>query len=330
MNKFDLNLRINDLSFDGDQSKLVDLIDPMIDELAEKMGIPQEAIKLSINNIHTLGENKKVKKEKINLVNIEEVTIYSKKHMQTMPKEYINWTSLSRDFVLAESVIRKFHNKLDWHWIVLRMDEGHYDFSKHFIEEFNDVIAQTRIDIKNHPDIYDDTWILDPPKPENRNGRIYPPEIIQDKLRNLYLDGNNGHPGDVGLPPGIIIGRWNDMMYPMGPDYDEKLEEEYLDTKNMIITPENFQDIFSAPFITLSRDMIDDLCSNYKLSKEFVFKYERNLNFRSLMTNDYFNTLMKDGEFFDRYIDKFVKLKQISHMKEGTLKGYLIKKPKIG
>lgn len=343
MNKFDLNLRINDLSFEGDQSKLMDLIGPMIDELAEKMGILPDAIKASVNNIHTLGENKKAKKEKINLVNIENVTIYSKKHLQCMPKDYINWTSLSRDFILGESVIRKFYDKIDWHWIVARMDEGQYNFSKHFMEEFIEVIAKTRIDIKKNPNIYNDTLVLNPSKPNKDTNTKFP---LQGKFLNNNIPGahhpdlnnDNIHPnpslfspyGNIPNIPGmnIGIGGYNDMVYPSDQDYND-LQEEYNDIKNTIITPDNFSDLFDTIVPKLSKDMINDLCRNYKLSKEFIFKYENYLNFRSLMTNDYFKVLMNDGEFFDMYINTFIKLRRISHKHEGVLDGFVIKKPRL-
>lgn len=97
------------------------------------------------------------------------------------------------------------------------------------------------------------------------------------------------------------------------PELVESVEEGLYNTP---LTPESFKKIIDMNPDDFFEECIDqnalvNLSKDCILTKEFVFKYEKYISFKDLKDNKKcFNDLMMDGEFFDRYIDKFIEIKK--------------------
>ena len=242
-----------------------------------------------------------------------------------------NWTGLCRDYLMTEAFIDNFKTKVDWRWIAKYIDKGYYVFSKPFMAKFEYEISNAQRIIKENPgilytpviDLYkykDNTDIKDIPRREKQPPIMPPGGMIM------------GFQLPPGYPPiiGVDSSNFGDNGHPAPDPYGKQsLEEETIKLKKTVITPENFEDVLGTPIYKMSRSMLNELCSDYKLSPEFVFKYEDILNFKLIMVNEYFPKMMSNDKFFDRYLERFRKLSIINHPVHGKMEGVRIRKDKL-
>lgn len=327
----DINLEFKSYLHLKDNNTLDDVADAINDivkYVAKRLGISPEEMTTVSKIYHGLD----LDRDKITLGNMGRFLECSRSYLEMNPSTAYDWDGLCKNYLLGESFIDNFSSKVSWKWIVHYMNKGYYTFSKKFLAKYRREIEDITSYIHKHPSC------LSPKEVDFKGAKERINKEEYDKNKKDFL--RNQSEGNINLPPDMPMIPMNGIpiigidfgggtpQFIQQPPYGN-IDEEVADVKNTIITPDNFEELFNTPIYRMSRGMIDDLILNYKLSPEFVYKYEEIINFKKLMTNPYFPTLMKNDKFFDKYIKLCQNITNIKHPVHGKERGFILRKDKL-